>query len=287
MNRVVSLVFNGRFVSSLLLTAILFTSVRTYGQRTGARGMVAFGKAQGLAADTLFLDPNQDIAVQLLPFEQLLKIALNNSPAMKYQRELVSIADASTQLSKAQILQNISAGGGYAWSNQSLVGGTTVTPTEPGTGGGTTGPGSTNASTQSLQLTNGYRAGIDLRISLFDLFGRKHQIRQAQANQRAVEAQLGVVELQLRQQLIQAYQDIITVQQILKLRLMEEQVALTAYRIAEADMQKGTATATEFAAATTQYAQTKALSEQLKGDFLKQVHLFEALMGVPLQRLRR
>lgn len=286
MNRVVSPTFSCRFVSSLLLIAISFMPFRTYGQRTGARGMVAFGKAQGLAADTLFMDPNQDIAVQLLPFEQLMKIALTNSPAMRYQRELINITDASTQLAKAQILQNISAGGGYAWSNQSLVGGTSVTPTEPGTGG-PTGPGSTNASTQSLQLTNGYRAGIDLRISLFDLFGRKHQIRQAQANHRAAEAQLSVLELQLRQQLIQVYQDIITVQQILKLRLMEEQVALTAYRIAEADLQKGKATATEFAAATTQYAQTKALSEQLKGDFLKQVHLFEALMGVPLQRLKR
>lgn len=223
--------------------------------------------------------------MQLLPFEQLLKVAIAYSPLMKYQHEVVSIADAATSTAKAQILQNLSAGGGYAWTNQTLGGNTrSSTPVTPGTGG--TNP-DINTSSSGLQLSNGYRVGVDVRISLFDLFGRKHQIRQAAANQRAAEAQLDVLELQLRQQLITLYQDMITSQQILKVRLLDEQASLAAYRIAEAELQKGTITATAFAASTTQYAQTKSLSEQLKGDFLKQVHFFEALMGVPIQRLKR
>ncbi|WP_041257492.1 TolC family protein [Fibrella aestuarina] len=285
MNRLVSLSSSYRFSSSLLIIAIIFTSVRGYGQNAGARGMVSFGKSAGLASDTLYLDVNQDIAVQLLPFEQLLKVAIAYSPLMKYQREVVGIADAATSTTKAQILQNISAGGGYAWTNQSLGGNTrSSVPVTPGTPG--TNP-DVNTNTSGLQLSNGYRAGVDVRISLFDLFGRKHQIRQAVANQRAAEAQLDVLELQLRQQLITLYQDMITSQQILKVRLLDEQASLAAYRIAEAELQKGTITATAFAASTTQYAQTKSLSEQLKGDFLKQVHFFEALMGVPIQRLKR
>lgn len=253
--------------------------------------MVSFGKSAGLASDTLYLDVNQDIAVQLLPFEQLLKVAIAYSPLLKYQREIVNLAEAGTNVTKAQLLQNLSAGGGYAWSNQSLAGsGGTAVRTEVPTGGGTTTPttgGNVNANSNLLQLTNGYRAGIDLRISLYDLFGRKYQIRQAEASQRAAEAQLDVLELQLRQQLITMYQDMITTQQILKIRLVDEQASLAAFRIAETELQKGSITATAFAAATTQYAQTKSLSEQLKGDFLKQVHSFEALMGVPIQRLKR
>lgn len=247
--------------------------------------MVSFGKSAGLASDTLYLDVNQDIAVQLLPFEQLLKVAIAYSPLMKYQREVVGIADAATSTTKAQILQNVSAGGGYAWTNQTLGGNTrssgTATPGTPGTNP------DVNTSSSGLQLSNGYRVGVDVRISLFDLFGRKHQIRQAVANQRAAEAQLDVLELQLRQQLITLYQDMITSQQILKVRLLDEQASLAAFRIAETELQKGSITATAFAASTTQYAQTKSLSEQLKGDFLKQVHFFEALMGVPIQRLKR
>lgn len=233
--------------------------------------MVAFGKAEGLAADTLFMDVNQDIAVQLLPFEQLMKVALAYSPLMKYQRELVNVAEANTSVSKTQVLQNVNGFGNYSWGNQTLI--------ASGVGVDNTNP--------LGQIANGYRFGLDARVSLYDLFGRKHQIRQAQASQRAAEAQLDVLRLQLRQQLIMIYQDMITAQQVLKVRLLDEQASLAAYRIAEAEMQKGSITASAFAAATTQYAQTKSLSEQLKGDFLKQVHFFEALMGVPIQRLKR
>jgi outer membrane protein TolC len=245
--------------------------------------MVSFGNGTILASDTLYLDINQDIGGQLLNFEQLMKVAVSNSPLMRFQRELVNLSEASTQVTKSQILQNFGAGAGYNWSNQSLAG----TAQTAGGGSGTPTPEPTNTNSNSLFLTNGYRAGIDVRISLFDLFGRKHQIRQAQANQRANEAQLDVLELQLRQQLIAAYQDMLTSQQILKIRIMDEQASLAAYRVAEAEMQKGSITANAFAAATTQYAQAKSLTEQLKGDFLKQVHQFEALVGVPIQRLKR
>ena len=262
MNRVVSFDFFRRFVSSLLLTAIIFTQFQALGQRTGA---------QGLATDTLFLDVNQDIAVQLLPFDQLVKVALAYSPVMKYQREIINVAEAGTNVSKAQILQNVNGFGNYSAGNQSLV---------------TTGVGVVDTNPLG-QIANGYRFGVDARVSLYDLFGRKHQIKQAQANQRAAEAQLGVLELQLRQQLITLYQDMITTQQILKLRLVDEQASLAAYRIAEAEMQKGSTSASVFASVTTQYVQTKTVSEQVKGDFLKQVHSFEALMGVPIQRLKR
>jgi outer membrane protein TolC len=272
-----------RFISILSSLAIIFIATQGFGQTPAprSRGMVSFGNGTALASDTLFLDINQDIGVQLLPFEQLLKVAIAYSPMMKYQREVVNIAEASTSVTKGQILQNFSAGGGYSWSNQSLAG------TAQTGGGGTTTPEPVNTNSNSLFLTNGYRAGIDVRISLFDLFGRKHQIRQAQASQRAAEAQLDVLEMQLRQQLIVAYQDMLTSQQILKIRIMDEQASLASYRISEAEMQKGSITANAFAAATTQYAQAKSLSEQLKGDFMKQVHLFESLMGVPIQRLKR
>jgi outer membrane protein TolC len=271
-----------RLVNTLSFLAIIFIATQGLAQTppSRARGMVSFGNGTILASDTLYLDINQDIGGQLLPFEQLMKVAVAYSPLMKYQREVVNLSEASTNVAKSQILQNISGGGGYSWSNQSLAG-------TASTGGGATTPEPINTNSNSLFLTNGYRVGVDVRISLFDLFGRKHQIRQAQASQRAAEAQLDVLELQLRQQLIVAYQDMLTSQQILKIRIMDEQASLASYRIAEAEMQKGSITANAFAAATTQYAQAKSLSEQLKGDFMKQVHMFESLMGVPIQRLKR
>ncbi|WP_229379788.1 TolC family protein [Fibrella forsythiae] len=248
----------------------MFFTLSATAQNTGARGMVAFGRSAGLPGDTLYLDVNQDIATQLLPFDQLLKVAMAYSPLVKYQRSLVNVAEAGTSVSKSQIMQNLNGFGNYSWGNQSLV--TTGIPDQTNPLG---------------QIANGYRVGIDARISLYDLFGRKHQIRQAQATQRAAELQVDVLELQIKQQLITIYQDMITAQQMLKIRLIDEQASLTAYRLAELDLQKGRITAGAMASITTQYVQTRAISEQVKGDFLKNVHFFEALMGVPIQRLKR
>ena len=234
--------------------------------------MVAFGRSAGLPGDTLYLDVNQDIAGQLLPFEQLLKVAVAYSPLIKYQQELVNGLGASVDLTRAQVYQNLSVGGNYSGGTQTILATGGVNDVNRGPLG---------------QIANGYRAGIDLRVSLYDLLGRKHQVRQAKSTLRAAELQRDVFELQLKQQLITVYQDMITAQQILKGRLLDEQANLTAYRIAEIDLQKGRITASAMATITTQYVQTRSVTEQLKGDFLKNVHYFEALMGVPIQRLKR
>ncbi len=233
--------------------------------------MVSFGQSAGLKNDTLYLDINQDIAVQLLPFDDLVRIAIAYSPLLKYQTEISHSLNSVYEISKKQILQNASAFGNYSAGNQSIL----------STGGSLT------SRDPIGQIANGYRFGVDVRVSLFDLFGRKHQIEQAYSNYRASVIQKDVVELQLRRELIMLYQDMITAQQVLKVRLMDDQASLTALRIAENDVQKGQATAEVLANATNRYAQAKAISEQVKGEFLKNVHFFETIMGVPIQRLKR
>ncbi|MBO0935567.1 TolC family protein [Fibrella sp. HMF5335] len=235
--------------------------------------MVAFGKATGLSGDTLYLDVNQDIGSQLLPFDQIVKIAAANSPLLKYQDEVINSLNAATAVTRSQLLQNLTGFGNYSGGNQTLL---------------ATGVPDANGRTGSIgQLTNGWRVGIDARISLYDLFGRKHQIRQAEATQQAGERQKDVVLLQLKRELITIYQDMLTAQQVLKIRLLDEQASLTAYRIAEVELQKGRLSAELMANATTRYVETKSISEQVKGEFLKNVHTFEALVGVPIQRLKR
>ena len=257
---------------SLLLIICLLCTTSSLGQG-GARGMVAFGKATGLSGDTLYLDVNQDIGAQLLPFDQIVKIAAANSPLLKYQDEVINSLNAATAVTRSQIMQNLTGFSNYSGGNQTLL---------------ASGVSGTEGRTGSIgQLTNGWRVGIEARISLYDLFGRKHLIRQAEATQQAGERQKDVALLQLKRELITIYQDMLTAQQVLKIRLLDEQASLTAYRIAEAELQKGRLTAELMANATTRYVETKSISEQVKGEFLKNVHTFEALVGVPIQRLKR
>jgi outer membrane protein TolC len=233
---------------------------------------VSFGTSGGgrSAADTSFLDVEQDIAGQLLPFDELMKLAVTYSPLLKYQNEIVNGLGAAYDVTKSQILQNAGIFSNYSVGNQSIV---------------SSGSGTNNGST--IGQTNGYRAGIDVRLSLFDIFGRKHQIRQAYSNQQAAIVQKSVIEMQLRRELITVYQDMITAQQVLKIRLADEQAALANLRIAESENQKGRITANELREANSRYIETRAITEQIKGDFLKNVSFFETYMGVPLQRLKR
>jgi len=260
---------NYRAILILLFGVLSITT--SLGQKVSGRRLMMFGTSSGAANDTVYLDIDQDIAVQLIPFEELLKIAITNSPLIKYQNEVANSLDATYHASKAQILQNVSGFGNYSGGNQTILSsGAAVTGRDP-----------------IGQIANGYRAGVDMRISLYDLFGRKHQIRQAYSNYRAAVIQKETIEQQIKRELVSIYQDMITSQQILKLRLIDEQASLAAYRIAEIEIQKGKITADQLASATSRYIETKTVSEQVKGDFLKNVHFFETLMGVPIQRLKR
>lgn len=233
--------------------------------------MVSFGASSGLADDTLYLDINQDVAVQLLPFDELMKVAVSHSPLIKYQNEVTNSLSAAHDASKVQILQNVAGFANYSGGNQALI-----------TSGSLTGQNGSLG-----QIANGYRVGVDVRFPLFELFGRKHLIRQAQSNYKAAVAQKDVVELQLKRELIGIYQDMITAQQLLKIILIDEQASLSALRVAETEIQKGQITADMMAMVTSRYVQAKTASEQAKGNFLKNVHYFEALMGMPIQRLKR
>lgn len=259
-------------VSLLVLFALTSASVCS-AQTTGSRRLVSFGASAGLTDDTLYLDINQDIAVQLIPFDELVKTAIKNSPLVKYQHEVSNSLKSGYEISRVQILQNVNGYANYSGGDQTIL--ATGDPRQSGNG------------VPIGQIANGYRVGVDLRVSLFDLFGRKHQIRQAQSNYRASVLQRETIEQQLKRELITIYQDMITAQQVLKIRLTDEQASLAAYRIAEVELQKGRINADVMANATSRYVETKSASEQVKGDFLKNVRYFETLMGVPIQRLKR
>jgi outer membrane protein TolC len=264
-------VAQGRISLSILLILCVFTV--GYGQSGSLRNRVSFGTSGAGRAgiDTTYLDVDQDIAGQLLPFDELLKVAVTYSPLLKYQNELINGLGASYDVTRSQILQNAGASVNYSGGNQSIISsGGPITTRDP-----------------IGQIANGYRAGVDVRISLFDIFGRKHLLRQAYSNQKAAIVQKDVIEMQIRRELITVYQDMITAQQILKIRLADEQASLASLRIAEAENQKGRITTEALAAANSRYIETRAITEQVKGEFLKNVSFFETLMGVPLQRLKR
>ena len=221
------------------------------------------------STDTIYFDFNKDISAQLLPFDELYKLAITNSPTVKYENQVSISQESVYQLSKIQILHSVSGFINYSTGNQAII------PTKVSSGD------------VIGQISNGYRTGVSLQISLQDLLGRKHQIQQAQSNYQAAIIRKEVVELQVKRELITVYQDLMTAQRVLKIRLQDEQNALTALRVAEIELQQRKMEPNELANISNRYTTVKSSTEQVKGELLKNFYQLEALVGVPIQRLKR
>ncbi|MBC8152942.1 MAG: TolC family protein, partial [Bacteroidetes bacterium] len=224
-------------ISVLLISLSSLISGTCYGQFTGMRTVIP--KPKALPVDSFQLDFTKDIAVQLMAFDDIYEVAVSRSPVVNYQNEVSSSLNSAYQLSKLEILNRASGFVNYSTGNQAIISSGDV----PGTIG-TIG-----------QISNGYRVGVNLQVSVYDLFGRPHLIRQAKANYQAAQMQKETIKLQLKHELITIYQDLVTAQQVLKLRIQEEQTALTIYQVAEIEARQGGKKPDELATAYSRYAQ--------------------------------
>ena len=268
-NRLIRLV--QQFMPGLIVLVVIQTM--SYGQGTipqqapAAKPVETTTTTVGL--DSMIFDFNRDIAVQLIPFEEIYQLALKYSSVVKFEGSIASAQQAAYQLSKLQILQNMSGYANYSTGNQAII---------------STG---TTSNDQLGQISNGYRAGVYLGISLHDLFGRPQQIRLARANYESAMERRRTSEIGLKRELFNLYQDLQLSQRILQIRLRDEQVALTAFRIAEVELQKGKITPEAHAFNSSRYANTQSSVEESKSQFTKNIYALELLVGVPIYQLKR
>ncbi len=216
--------------------------------------------------DTFFLDFDLDLVDQILPVEALYELALVNSPTLKVGQANVEAGQASYKLSKTVIFNNVTPFVNYSNGNQRL---------------GTSGP----AGPDFASAINGYRYGINVRIPIDELVGRRYRKRFEAATYQSIVAMREVEQLNLKRELIQVYQDLRTSQRILKLRFRDEQSSAMVFQVAEVEYKQGQLEPREFAQISTSYTQTKSTTEFQTGEFLKHFYDLQALVGVPIENL--
>lgn len=219
--------------------------------------------------DSLTFDFNQDISVQLIPFDDMFKLALAYSPAVRFESALATAQQAAYQLSKLQLFQNIGGFANYSSGNQAIL---------------STG---TNTSDQLGQISNGYRYGVNLSFSIHNIIARPQEIRLAKATYEANKERSRTAEIQLKRDLFNLYQDLLLSQRVLQIRLRDDQSSLAAYRIAEVEMQKGKITPEAAANNSSRYAESRTTVEQAKTQFIKNIYALELAVGVPIRQLKR
>ncbi len=221
--------------------------------------------------DSVYIDFNKEITVQLIPFEEIFALAVANSPLINYEKAAAAAQQANGKLSKLQFLQAATGAATYSTGNQAII-----------STGTTTTPGSTIG-----QIANGYRVGVNFQLSIYDIVGRKQLVNQANANYQSAIHRRETAELQLKRELIDLYQDLITAQHLLKLNLQGEVAATVAYQIGEVEFKQRKIDADAFTNVSKSYFETKASIEQAKGVFLKYLYNLEAIVGVPIKNLKR
>lgn len=240
-----------------------------YGQFPGLKRTATPQRQEtGLQNEGLQLDLSKDVSAQLLSFDDLYDMASQYSPLIRTQNEVATSLDAVYHSSKLEILNRVSGFANYSTGNQAII--------------------SSDAAVKSIgQIANGYRVGVNVQLSLYDLLGRPHQIKQARANYQVALLQKETIKFQIKRELISIYQDLITSQQVLKIRMQEEQSSLITFQVAEAEGQQGGKRPEEVSEAGSRYAQSKAAAEEARGAFIKNAYFLEALVGVPIQQLKR
>ena len=219
-----------------------------------------------VVGDTAFFDLDKDITEQLVPFETIYQAALRYSPALHAQNAAANGKLESYRYSKVTVLDNIYPFLNYGQGNQTLI----ATGTNPSDG---------------LQLSNGTRWGLNVQVPLSAVLGRRNLIQQAKADYQVTLAQKDVIALSLKRELIAVYQNLLVSQRIMLSRSRDEQIALTAYRVVEVELQQGKVEPTQLAMISNTYTLAKTYAERARGDFMINFYDLEALVGVPLQSL--
>ena len=260
-----------QYALGLCLSVLLYKPSSGQGiqaqQATPAKPLIT--ASDGLPADSMTFDFNKDIATQLIPFDEIYSLALAYAPSVKFEGAVATSQQAAYQLAKLQVLQNLTGYVNVSTGNQAIL---------------STG---TNVNDQLGQISNGYRAGVNLTISIHDLMGRPQQIRLAKANYEATQERRRTAELLLKRDLFNLYQDLILAQRVLQIRLRDDQASLAAFRIAEVELQKGKITPETHAFNSNRYAETRTTVEQAKTQFIKSLYALELYVGVPIRQLKR
>lgn len=217
-------------------------------------------------SDTALLDVSKSLAEQMLPFDRIYQLALEHSPAVRFEDAMVDGKVANLQVTKVLILQGVSPFFTYASGNQAYLNSGTV-------------------SSDFVQLANGHRYGVNIQLALSEVVGRRHRLSQMRSELKAANARRDMIRVELQRDLNRSYQATMTAHRLLGIRIRDAQTALIAFRIAEVEMQQGKISSVAFASVSNVLAIAQSNVEKERGDFLTYLYDMVALTGVPLAAL--
>ena len=212
------------------------------------------------------IDLNRSIAEQLPSLDSLIAMAVAHNPTVKLNQELVGVAADRVKLEKNSWTEMVRGYYDYSAGNQSLV----VTGLQ---------------NNDINNLTNGYRAGVNISLPLYQLTTRKTRIRLQQQELRATEYKTQEVEIEVARLVIEEYNNVIAGQKLMKNQSEMVELARSNFQIAEAEYKTGNMEGAVFIRNAEILNIARANYENARKEFFIAVQNLELLIGSPLSQI--
>jgi outer membrane protein TolC len=215
------------------------------------------------------LDEKIDMQSQLLPLDSIITIAINNSPSVRFQADLIGAAKHQVEFSKRLWTNNLMGFIGYSLGNQNLIS-----------------ADNQNAGTlAATNITNGYRMGVQLNLPLYELVGRKSRINIYKSELNSTISKKEETIQELRKEVIQTYFSMLYYNNLVTIRSDSKQTTMNQYLIAQKQFKDGLIDVTELSRLKTIEVNSRADFEEAKRQFSTLYFLFENIVGAPMQQL--
>jgi outer membrane protein TolC len=232
-------------------------------------GIFIFSSTAKGQPDSLVLNPKIDIDVLLPTLDSMYEIAKSVNPTLKQELSAQRANQWNVAYTRWIWSQNITAF--YNYSFGSLPFFAYSDPLAPQTG--------------LTQVKEGYRAGINIQISVFDIMGQRGRVNEAkekvifQKHKRDAEA------MELKRKLGAYYADMVGYDRLYKGRNEDYLMQLVACQVAEKEYREGTIHMAEYSRQKNVLADAEAAYHESFRFYLASIKQFEAILGVPLHTI--
>jgi len=212
---------------------------------------------------------SDDLVQQLLPLEQIIELAMVNSPTLDYYDAAIRKAGYQVDVIRNAWQNNIFGFANYSTGDQRLV------------TGGTGIPGDITTSS----IATGYRAGIQINIPLYEFTARRSRIRLHEEERNAMIHKKEELELELRLHIIQEFYKMLGYFEVVKIRSEGQEAMRVYYQVAEKEFQDGIIDIAELSQIKNSLSQAEVYFMDARYLFAGTLTAFAALVGLPVSEL--
>ncbi|MCG9881380.1 MAG: TolC family protein [Bacteroidia bacterium] len=230
-------------------------------------GIFAFSREGKAQADSIFLDPKIEIEVILPSLDSLYEIAKLNNPTLKQEAAAMRSAQWAERYMRWIWAQNMSVF--YNYSFGSLPFFAYADPTKP-------------QDQALIQVREGYRAGINLQLSIFDVMGHRGRVNEQKEKAILQKYKRDAEAMELRRKLSLYYTDMVGYSRLYKGRNEDYLMQLVACQVAEKEYREGVIHMSEYSRQKNVLADAEAAYHESFRFFYSSLEQFEAVLGVPL-----